>query len=127
MKKTDAAVQTLQHINPDVQFVALRFSLLFPLFSLSNTLTFLHLFWFLLLSYNITTVDNFADFMHQIRNGGMNGGAVDLVLSCVDNFEARMTINQVHSLSLFSNSFFYSELIKVFSLILSFSHRHVLS
>lgn len=27
------------------------------------------------------------------RTGGINGERVDLVLSCVDNYEARMTIN----------------------------------
>lgn len=27
------------------------------------------------------------------RTGGINGDRVDLVLSCVDNYEARMTIN----------------------------------
>ena len=27
--------------------------------------------------------------------GGLNGGPLDIVLSCVDNFEARMTINMV--------------------------------
>ena len=31
------------------------------------------------------------------RNGGLRGGNVDLVLSCVDNFEARMAINMVIS------------------------------
>jgi len=29
------------------------------------------------------------------RHGGLQGGPVDLVLSCVDNFEARMAINAV--------------------------------
>uniref|UniRef100_A0A0N5AA59 Ubiquitin-like modifier-activating enzyme 5 n=1 Tax=Syphacia muris TaxID=451379 RepID=A0A0N5AA59_9BILA len=42
---------------------------------------------------NITTVDNYKVFTEKIRNGGLNDGKVDLVLSCVDNFEARMTIN----------------------------------
>lgn len=27
------------------------------------------------------------------RSGGLSGNAVDLVVSCVDNFEARMAIN----------------------------------
>jgi len=45
-------------------------------------------------SYNITTVDNFDDFVKRISNGSVEGGKpVDLVLSCVDNFEARMTVN----------------------------------
>ena len=45
-------------------------------------------------NYNITTVDNFEHLMGRLREGAIGGGAVDLVLSCVDNFQARMTINQ---------------------------------
>ncbi|CAM6107161.1 unnamed protein product [Calypogeia fissa] len=73
MTKTDAAVQTLTGINPDV---ALE----------SYTL-------------NITTVDGFKMFMDSLtrdvkgdRPKGASG--VDLVLSCVDNYEARMVVNQ---------------------------------
>lgn len=69
MKKTDAAQQTLTEINPDVQFE-------------SHT-------------YNITTVENFDHFLDKIKTGGIDGGSVSLVLGCVDNFEARMAINQV--------------------------------
>ena len=43
--------------------------------------------------HNITTNDNFENFMDRIKHGGLNGGPVDLVLSCVDNFAARMAIN----------------------------------
>ena len=51
---------------------------------------------FFLFSYNITTMENFQDFMDQVKNGGKEEGkGVDLVLGCVDNFEARVTINQV--------------------------------
>lgn len=68
MSKVDAAVTTLSDINPDVLFEA-------------------H-------NYNITTVENYQNFVDRIRFGNMTGdGPVDLVLSCVDNFEARMTIN----------------------------------
>ena len=72
MSKVDAAVKTLTLINPDVQFES-------------------H-------NYNITTVDNFEQFLDRIQNGGLSKGSegpksVDLVLSCVDNFEARMAIN----------------------------------
>lgn len=28
------------------------------------------------------------------RNGSLTGGSVDLVLSCVDNYEARMAVNR---------------------------------
>eukprot|EP01001_Neometanema_parovale_P007016 NODE_3343_length_1236_cov_132.690925_g3174_i0.p1 GENE.NODE_3343_length_1236_cov_132.690925_g3174_i0~~NODE_3343_length_1236_cov_132.690925_g3174_i0.p1 ORF type:complete len:397 (-),score=59.60 NODE_3343_length_1236_cov_132.690925_g3174_i0:46-1164(-) len=69
--KVQAAEQTLRKINPDVQFEC-------------------H-------NYNITTVDNFEHFCGRIRDGAQEGSTkrnVDLVLSCVDNFAARMTINQ---------------------------------
>ena len=36
-----------------------------------------------------TTVDNFEHFMGMITTGGIGGGRIDLVLSCVDNFQAR--------------------------------------
>lgn len=46
-------------------------------------------------NYNITTMENFTHFMDRISHGGLEEGKpVDLVLSCVDNFEARMAINQ---------------------------------
>ncbi|XP_004588376.2 ubiquitin-like modifier-activating enzyme 5 [Ochotona princeps] len=68
LSKVQAAEHTLRNINPDV------------LFEVHN--------------YNITTVDNFHHFMDRISNGGLEEGKpVDLVLSCVDNFEARMAIN----------------------------------
>ncbi|KAI5772149.1 UBA5 [Gulo gulo luscus] len=68
LSKVQAAEYTLRNINPDV------------LFEIHN--------------YNITTVENFQHFMDRISNGGLEEGRpVDLVLSCVDNFEARMTIN----------------------------------
>lgn len=68
LSKVDAAAKTLNFINPDVDI-------------LTN-------------NYNITTVDSFTKFLDAIRNGGIEDGEpVDLVLSCVDNFEARMAIN----------------------------------
>ncbi|XP_068944479.1 ubiquitin-like modifier-activating enzyme 5 [Petaurus breviceps papuanus] len=68
LSKVQAAEYTLRNINPDVHFEVYN--------------------------YNITTVDNFQHFMDRISNGGMESGKpVDLVLSCVDNFEARMAIN----------------------------------
>nr|XP_004664388.1 ubiquitin-like modifier-activating enzyme 5 [Jaculus jaculus] len=68
LSKVQAAEHTLRNINPDV------------LFEVHN--------------YNITTVEHFQHFMHRISNGGLEEGKpVDLVLSCVDNFEARMAIN----------------------------------
>ncbi|KAM7483454.1 hypothetical protein LguiB_008037 [Lonicera macranthoides] len=72
MTKTDAAVQTLSDINPDVVLE-------------SYTL-------------NITTVQGFETFMESLRNKAYHpnkeGSGVDLVLSCVDNYEARMVVNQ---------------------------------
>uniref|UniRef100_A0A8C3Q172 Ubiquitin-like modifier-activating enzyme 5 n=1 Tax=Chrysolophus pictus TaxID=9089 RepID=A0A8C3Q172_CHRPC len=68
LSKVQAAEHTLRNINPDVQFEV-------------------H-------NYNITTLDNFEHFMGRISNGALEEGKpVDLVLSCVDNFEARMAIN----------------------------------
>ncbi|XP_077543522.1 ubiquitin-like activating enzyme 5 isoform X1 [Haemaphysalis longicornis] len=65
--KVEAAAKTLEFINPDVEFETYN--------------------------YNITTVDNFQHFMDTIRTRSLQNGPVDLVLSCVDNFEARMAIN----------------------------------
>ncbi|GJQ68078.1 hypothetical protein Trydic_g10690 [Trypoxylus dichotomus] len=67
MSKVEAAAQTLRNINPDVTIVTFN--------------------------YNITTTDNFQHFMDTISTGSLGKGPVDLVLSCVDNFEARYTIN----------------------------------
>ncbi|KAM3144702.1 Ubiquitin-like modifier-activating enzyme 5 [Paramecium bursaria] len=66
LSKVEAAKQTLQNINPDVQIEAYNL--------------------------NITSNDGFAQLQERIKNGGING-KVDLVLSCVDNYAARMTIN----------------------------------
>ncbi|KAF6150088.1 hypothetical protein GIB67_002870 [Kingdonia uniflora] len=72
MTKTDAAVQTLSEINPDV--VLESFTL------------------------NITTMKGFEIFMESLKDQTFrpseNGCGVDLVLSCVDNYEARMVVNQ---------------------------------
>ncbi|KAF3785227.1 Ubiquitin-like modifier-activating enzyme 5 [Nymphaea thermarum] len=72
MTKTDAAVQTLSDINPDVVLE-------------SYTL-------------NITTVKGFETFMTSLTSGHIGSNkhftGVDLVLSCVDNYEARMVVNQ---------------------------------
>ncbi|XP_055710053.1 ubiquitin-like modifier-activating enzyme 5 [Phlebotomus papatasi] len=68
LSKVEAAARTLSFINPDVEI-------------LTN-------------NYNITLVESFDRFMETINTGGMDGKSpVDLVLSCVDNFEARMAIN----------------------------------
>lgn len=67
LNKVDAAAKTLEFINPDVKIET-------------------H-------NYNITTVENFDNFIETIKSSSLAGGRVDLVLSCVDNFEARMAIN----------------------------------
>ncbi|XP_051542511.1 ubiquitin-like modifier-activating enzyme 5 isoform X1 [Myxocyprinus asiaticus] len=67
LSKVEAAEHTLRNINPDVAFETHNF--------------------------NITTMDNFTHFMDRVSHGGLEGKPVDLVLSCVDNFEARMAIN----------------------------------
>jgi len=66
--KVAAAAQTLKGINPDVEIES-------------------H-------NYNITLVDNFDHFLNRLSQGTKAGRPVDLVLSCVDNFEARIAINQ---------------------------------
>ncbi|EFC39639.1 predicted protein [Naegleria gruberi] len=69
MTKVDASKETLSKINPDVVFETC--------------------------SYNITSLDNFDTFMNTINTGNLlTNGKVDLVLSCVDNFEARVAINR---------------------------------
>ncbi|KDO24274.1 hypothetical protein SPRG_09911 [Saprolegnia parasitica CBS 223.65] len=68
MTKTAASVQTLAAINPDVAFE-------------EHTM-------------DITTTANFEQLLDRIAHGGLDGGRVDLVLSCVDNYAARMSINQ---------------------------------
>ncbi|ONK72001.1 uncharacterized protein A4U43_C04F14620 [Asparagus officinalis] len=70
MTKTDAAVQTLSDINPDVVLESY--------------------------SLNITTVKGFEIFIESLKRNQKQGAntGVDLVLSCVDNYEARMVVNQ---------------------------------
>ena len=73
MTKTDAAAQTLSDINPDVQLESF--------------------------TMNITTIEGFDNFKASICDKA-GKSRVDIVLSCVDNYEARMTINQVRTGSL---------------------------
>ncbi|CAL8082917.1 unnamed protein product [Calicophoron daubneyi] len=69
LTKVAAAAATLGFINPDVDIEA-------------------H-------NYNITLVEHYEHFLSRLKHGGKKSGQpVDLVLSCVDNFEARMTINK---------------------------------
>eukprot|EP01147_Barroeca_monosierra_P011033 gene11033-3103_t len=66
--KVEAAKQTLSFINPDVEIEA-------------------H-------CMDITTVANYTTFVDTIRYGGLDGGRISLVLGCVDNFGARIAVNQ---------------------------------
>ncbi|GIL75655.1 hypothetical protein Vretifemale_5384, partial [Volvox reticuliferus] len=68
MTKTDAARKTLQEINPDVEVESY--------------------------TMNITTLKGFEAFKSSLL-GPDGKSRVDLILSCVDNYEARITINQV--------------------------------
>ncbi len=68
MTKTAAAAQTLTNINPDVELESFHM--------------------------NITTVSGFDAFKSSVCDAS-GASRVDLILSCVDNYEARMTINQV--------------------------------
>eukprot|EP01116_Phalansterium_solitarium_P007142 TRINITY_DN19658_c0_g1_i1.p1 TRINITY_DN19658_c0_g1~~TRINITY_DN19658_c0_g1_i1.p1 ORF type:complete len:406 (-),score=174.26 TRINITY_DN19658_c0_g1_i1:105-1322(-) len=69
MAKTVAAAETLAAINPDVEFEAY--------------------------TSNITTMDNYDVFADRLAHGGrVAGQPVSLVLACVDNYEARMAVNQ---------------------------------
>lgn len=68
MEKVDAAKQTLSKINPDV---------IIECYSL-----------------NITTNDAYDKFLDRIQHGGINNDNISIVLSCVDNYGARMTINK---------------------------------
>eukprot|EP00911_Craspedida_sp_UC1_P002724 UC1_evm1s2000 len=69
LSKVEAAKRTLTFINPDVEIEAY--------------------------SMDITSVDNFDKFSDLIKTGGKDGGGrVSLVLSCVDNFGARIAVNR---------------------------------
>ena len=68
LEKVQAAKLTLEKINPDVEIEGY--------------------------SYNITSLDYYDSFLNMISTGAKDKKSkVDLVLSCVDNFAARMTIN----------------------------------
>lgn len=77
MKKVDAAAETLSHINPDVEIEAFHM--------------------------NVTTIDGYEAFLASLgsRNSEVDDCGdtrelkqVDLVLSCVDNYEARIVVNR---------------------------------
>lgn len=68
LKKVDAAKETLEGINPD-------------------TVVEPH-------AYNITSTEHWQQFVEALTEGGVAAGSpVDLLLCCVDNFQARLTVN----------------------------------
>lgn len=69
LSKVDAAKETLLKINPDVKIISLN--------------------------HNICSNDYYDEFINNIKTGSIsNTSNVDLVVSCVDNYAARMTINK---------------------------------
>ena len=46
-------------------------------------------------NYNITTLEHYPEFLKEIKQGGLKGQAIDLVISGVDNYSARICINKV--------------------------------
>ncbi|CDR97043.1 ThiF family protein, putative [Babesia bigemina] len=66
MSKVEAAKQTLNAINPQVQVDAVHANI----------------------------CKDYSTFYERICSGALGGGQVDLVLSCVDNYAARVTINK---------------------------------
>lgn len=68
LDKVFAAKETLEKVNPDVVFEAY--------------------------SYNICSNDYYEKFIERIEHGGFNNERITMVLSCVDNYGARMAINK---------------------------------
>ena len=68
LAKVEAAKISLQQINPDVEL------------EVHNV--------------NICGLTEFDKFKQRITEGSLHGGRCDLVLSCVDNYQARMSINK---------------------------------
>lgn len=68
LDKVEAAKMTLEKINPDVIIEGY--------------------------SYNIVSNEHFDKFVDKIKTGSINGDKIDVILSCVDNYGARMAINK---------------------------------
>lgn len=67
--KVQAAKETLEAINPEITIEAY--------------------------DMNITTQDGYDHVKDRIERGGLDNKQIDLVLSCVDNYSARMTVNAI--------------------------------
>jgi ubiquitin-like modifier-activating enzyme 5 len=44
---------------------------------------------------NITTQEGYEHVTNRVLEGSLTNSAIDLVLSCVDNYSARMTVNAI--------------------------------
>ncbi|PNH05745.1 Ubiquitin-like modifier-activating enzyme 5 [Tetrabaena socialis] len=88
MTKTDAAQKTLQEINPDVEVESYHMNITtlqgFEAFKSS-----------LLVPPSASDASDASDASPASAPASAPASRVDLVLSCVDNYEARITINQV--------------------------------
>lgn len=69
MAKADAAAASLKEINPDVEIITFKM--------------------------NITTVEGFQEFRASLMHSETETSRIDMLLSCVDNYEARFHINRV--------------------------------
>lgn len=69
LSKADAAKETLKLINPEIIIEAYNM--------------------------NITTNEGYEHLKDRITKGSIKGEHVDLVLSCVDNYSARMAVNSI--------------------------------
>ena len=69
LAKVDAAKKSLLDINPDVEIETFNM--------------------------NICTLENYDKVIDRITHGGLDGGRVSVVLSCVDNYAARMALNKM--------------------------------
>lgn len=91
--KVDAAKDTL---NVVLGF-ALICSPLIPTCLLKPTMQISRKISFLLcmVIHSLTSLDAYPLFTSSIQEGGLRGERVDLVLSCVDNYGARITVNSI--------------------------------
>ena len=69
MSKVEAAKSTLQGINPEITIEDYNL--------------------------NITTEKGYDHLTDRILKGSLSDGPIDLVLSCVDNYSARMSVNSI--------------------------------
>lgn len=84
LTKVAAAIATLRHINPDVICQGHSYNI-----------TKLHVFDHFLQQYEPSSNQNPSEYStRRLSSGGVDSAPVDLVLGCVDNFEARIAINQ---------------------------------